>query len=548
MNPEEFPQHALDVALARYAVIAPLVSRNLTPPQFHQEAQRILACSHQFPGQEEKRISARHLRRWVKWYREGRQMGGQVLPAGVEALKPVHRSDQGKTRVLDPEVVEQAVRLRAEEPSRTTATLIQLLRAQAEARDETPPRLEEATLAYHLRRRAATRKALHQVGRAYPRYEHAYRNAVWQGDFCDGILLPNPVEPGKLRKCYLHVFLDDHTRYVPHGEFYWRQNLPCLEDCFRKALLKSGRPERCYVDNGAVYQARQVKLLAARLGIQVIFATPYAPQGKGKIERFFKTAQESFYPEARRAGIKTLEELNTFFWAWLESHYHSRVHSETLKTPKERWEAGEAQVVMPDPSTLGDIFLWEETRQVDKAGCVHLSGNSYPVGEHLVGEKVSVRFDPFDLSRVRLYHRGVFVEAVGPQELVSHTYRKALPRRIEHPAPLESATTYREQLSRGYRRELEALVHQVRRPDSFSNDNLTRQELAQEITQVLGGRELTVAEGGLVADFFTRSAPLGRSVVRQALLRAVEAKGTRRHLRFYLDALRHAKLGQGGVV
>jgi transposase InsO family protein len=45
-----------------------------------------------------------------------------------------------------------------------------------------------------------------------------------------------------------------------------------------------GRRSSCtYWDNGAVYQARQVSLIAARLGIQVIFATPYAPEGKGKV-------------------------------------------------------------------------------------------------------------------------------------------------------------------------------------------------------------------------------------------------------------------------
>jgi hypothetical protein len=41
---------------------------------------------------------------------------------------------------------------------------------------------------------------------------------------------------------HLHLFIDDCTRYVPHGEFYFRQNLPCLEDCFRKAVLKGGVP------------------------------------------------------------------------------------------------------------------------------------------------------------------------------------------------------------------------------------------------------------------------------------------------------------------
>jgi putative transposase len=402
------------------------------------------------------------------------------------------------------------------------------------------PTIEEATLAFHLRQRGATRKALRRAGRVYPRYEHTHRNAVWQGDWTQGIRIPHPTSPGKLRLTHLHVFIDDHTRYVVHGEFYFRQNLPCLEDCFRKAVLKGGRPERTYWDNGAVYQAKQIQRVAARLGTQVIFATPYHPQGKGKVERFFKTVQDAFYPEAERAALSTIDELNTFFWAWLEASYHQQVHSEIETTPHERWEAGKDNVQWPDPASLGDLFLWEEKRLVNKAGCIELGGNAYPVPEHLVGQWVSVRFDPFDLSTVRVYDKNILVGVVAPEQLVSQTFRKALPERLEKPAPLESATTYRKQLSEGYRREVAALVHQSR-PDRDSNDCLTRPELAALLSELMAGRQFTVEEGSQIADFFSRYAPLSTALARKAVQRAVEEKGAQRHVRFYLDALKQGR-------
>jgi hypothetical protein len=300
-----------------------------------------------------------------------------------------------------------------------------------------------------------------------------------------------------------------------------------------------------FVDNGAAYQHHQLERMAARLGIQVVFATPYHPQGKGKVERFFGHVKTSFYPEARRANIQTLQELNEFFWGWLEQ-YHAREHSELETTPRARWEAEAAHARWPDPATLAEAFLWEEERLVDRTGCVHIEDNAYPVPEHLVGQKVSLRFDPFDLSTVRVFHSGVYVDTVAPYEMTSNTFRKALPRRIETPVPLESATAYREQMSRNFRQRLHRVVD-ASTPRDPGTDCLTRSEFAALFSERLAGRMFTAAEGYAVADFFVRYAPLRNHIVEAALLLAVEEKGSGRHLRFYLDAVRAARKGQGGA-
>ncbi|MCA9791946.1 MAG: DDE-type integrase/transposase/recombinase [Candidatus Eremiobacteraeota bacterium] len=546
MNQEEWERHATDVALARYAVIAPLIRRQLNRDERRLELEKVVGAVHKFPDGDRK-VSGRTVRRWCDWYRNGHlneDVRERDSDPGIDGLKPARRADLGQTRALDPAIVEQAVRLRAEMPSRSTQTILDLLRDQALANNEPPPHVDASTLAYHLRARGATKRDFkEQTGRAYPRYEHPYRNSCWQGDWATGIRIPDPLRPEKTRLCHLHAFIDDHTRYVPHAEFYFRQNLPCLEDCFRKAVLKGGVPERTYWDNGAVYQARQIQLMAARLGTQVIFATPYAPEGKGKVERFLRTCKERFYPEAIRADIKTLEELNEFFWAWLDKAYHDREHGSLEgKTPRDRWETGASGARTPEPSSLVDLFLWEEVRKVDKAGCIKLSGNVYPVGEHLVGQPVNVRFDPFDLTQIRIYSgSGVFLETVKPQVLTMHTYRKALPRRTEKPAPLESSTVYRKQLSRSFRQEVDETVSQVRR-DGRQTECLTGPEFCGAVEAALCGRELTAAERRLVLDFFRRNAPLQTEAVRRALVTAVDEKGCFLHIRFYLDAVREARL------
>ena len=532
------------IALARYSAIAPIIARKFNNSQERaEEVKRVAASVHKFPDHAEKKVSVRNIQRWLNWYEKGRRFKQQVLEPGLSALEPIVRDDYGETRALDSAIVDRAVQLRRELPSRSTASLLILLEAEAVQRNETWEPLEEATLAFHMRRRGVTRKLLKREGRIYPRYQHDHRNAVWQGDWTHGIWMPHPTEPGKQKQCHLHVFLDDYSRFLVHGEFYFRQNLPCLEDCFRKAILKGGLPEVVYVDNGAVYQARQMQRVAARLGTQLVYATPYHPQGKGKVERFFGHVQTAFYPEAERAGLTSIDELNTFFWAWLKEHYGQRVHSETGQTPQERWEAGAASVRWPDTATLGDLFLWEVERSVNKAGCVELGGNDYPAPEHLVGHRVSVWFDPFDLSSIRIYYLNKLESVASPQKLVSRTFRKAQPRHIEKAAPLESSAAFRKQLSDGYRQEIAAALNQSRGSDN-PNGCLTRPELAALLSEGLGGRVFTVEEGTRIADFFNRYAPLLSDVARAVLQQAVEEKGTHRHLRFYLESMRQARAGR----
>jgi transposase InsO family protein len=533
------------IALARYGAIASIVGRKFNGKEERiAEIKRVAASVHNFPGNREKTVTVRNVRRWLDWYQNGRQVRTQRVEPGLSALEPIVRADYGDVRALDAAIIDRAVQLRRELPQRTTSTLIQLLEAEAKQRNETWEPIAEATLAFHMRRRGTTRKALKREGRIYPRYEHDHRNAVWQGDWSEGILMPHPTEPGKLKRCHLHAFKDDKTRYIPHAEFYFRQNLPCLEDCFRKAILNGGVPEVTYVDNGAVYQAKQMQLMAARVGTQLVYATPYHPQGKGKIERFFGHVQTSFYPEAERAGIATLDELNTFFWAWLQEYYHQRVHSETGDAPQALWDAGANGVRWPNPATVGDLFLWEEERLVNKTGCVELGGNDYPAPEHLVGCRVSVRFDPFDLSQVRIFFHNKLETITAPQRLVSRTFRKAMPRRIEKLAPVESSIAFRKQMSEGYRQDIAAVLNQSRGQRGEDDQAcLTRPELAALLSEVLGGRAFTVDEGNRIADFFSRYAPLLHQLARTVLQQAVEEKGSQLHLRFYLEVLRQARAG-----
>jgi hypothetical protein len=52
---------------------------------------------------------------------------------------------------------------------------------------------------------------------------------------------------GRMKKSYLIAFINDHSRLIPHGEFYLSEKLTSFLDAFEKTLLKRGLPKKLYV-------------------------------------------------------------------------------------------------------------------------------------------------------------------------------------------------------------------------------------------------------------------------------------------------------------
>lgn len=187
--------------------------------------------------------------------------------------------------------------------------------------------------------------------------------------------------------------------------------LPRLERVLKIAILRRGIPRSLFVDNGKVYSSTQLAAVCATLGIKQIHSTPYLPNSRGKIERFFGTVRSQFLSEVEAASIATLEDLNASFQAWVELIYHRRVHSETEQPLLDRFQTSIAQVQVrqADPVQLRQAFLWREKRKVTRTANISLQGNRYGVDPILAGRLVELRFDPFDLSEVEIWQDGRFV-------------------------------------------------------------------------------------------------------------------------------------------
>jgi transposase InsO family protein len=141
-------------------------------------------------------------------------------------------------------------------------------------------------------------KAASSRPKPHRRFEAPCRNHTWQGDCHHTLYLPDPEAKDKERQAYLLAFIDDYSRYVTHGEYYFEERRPKLEDALKKVVLKFGVRSRLYCDNRAIYSGPHLERIAGELGFRLIHSRPGMPEGRGKIEKFFQYVDKSFKPEA----------------------------------------------------------------------------------------------------------------------------------------------------------------------------------------------------------------------------------------------------------
>ena len=157
---------------------------------------------------------------------------------------------------------------------------------------------------------------------------------------------------------------------------------------FSDALLRRGLPRRLYVDNGSAFRSRQLEYTTAALGIALIHAKPYMPQGKGKIERFFKSVRTRFLPSFKG---NTLDEINEAFELWLNDEYHQRSHSSTGQTPFKRF-ISHMECLRSAPDNLRDYFRKVVRRRVNKDRTVVVDRRLFEAPVELIGKRVELLY------------------------------------------------------------------------------------------------------------------------------------------------------------
>ena len=372
-----------EVALFRYSLIADLVRQELGTQGLYAKIEEKAAVEYTIPGTTRTRVAAETIRDWLKRYRRG----------GFDALLPKPRADRGRSRSLPAPVVDVLLEIKEGNPALSVQLVIREARTRKEVPEDLP--LPASTVHRLLARHGLMDKPQGEHSDAdRRRFAFAQAGELWMSDVMHG---PSVVVGDRTkRKTYLLAFIDDATRVIPYAAFALAENTRAFLPVLKQAILRRGLPQRLYVDNGANYRSQHLALVCAKLGIALIHARPYRPQGKGKIERWFKTLRAQLLTRLSPQDTASLDALNRRLWAWVEGEYHHSPHRGLSgATPLEQWaQRGEA-VRFPEPGLdLEDLFLFEAQRKVQKDRTVSLHGVVYEVDAALVGEKVTLRFDP----------------------------------------------------------------------------------------------------------------------------------------------------------
>lgn len=385
------------IALFRYGLIATLVLERFPRGELMRRARELAALHYEIPFSERTTISVGTLLKWAGRYRKG----------GLEALGPKRRRDRGQSRVISPQLAQLIERLMRENPHRTGTTLLREL-ALSESDDAEEPPLSAATLYRFLKEQGLTQKQL-LAPPAHKKFEAEFANQIWQSDMMFGPYIPRP--GGGKQQAMLYAILDDASRLIPHAQFYADQGLESLLDCTRQAVAARGIPVRLYVDNGKVYRSAQLARIAATLGILIVHTPPYQPEGRGKIERFFRSVREQFLASLDLKQVAGMEDLNMRLDAWIQTAYHRTPHGGLAPntTPLQRWQRDIERVRQLPPSTdVRRLFFYRLDRVVRRDSTFLLQKRFYEAPAHLATHKVEVRFDPLDPAEADVFAQGVF--------------------------------------------------------------------------------------------------------------------------------------------
>jgi len=371
------------VALFRYSVLGPLISRaDLPRGQLKATVQQLAERHYDIPDSRNTLLSAKTIESWFYQWRRG----------GIEALVPKARSDRGRSKIA-PEVQEAILAAKRENPRRSIRGIRRLLEQRGTAAKE-----------------ELSRSAIHRLLRAHglssmsgsasePEVFRAFvaesAGDIWYGDVMHGPAVPMN---GRMRKAYLVSLMDDASRLITLSAFRPAETALDIEAVLKQAVLKRGLPKKLVLDNGPAYRAKTLQGICARLGIHLVYCRAYAPQGKGKLERWHRTLRQQFLSELDTSRLRDLGDLNARLWAWLESVYHQTPHGglDHDQTPLQRYQRD-----LPRMRTLGtlaeridEVFHHRVKRKVRTDGTVSYQGSLFEVPYELAGRWVRLVVDP----------------------------------------------------------------------------------------------------------------------------------------------------------
>lgn len=368
-----------DYALFKYSIIAPFINETAGTKSVRAFART--ASKKEYLYQD--RYLTFHentIRRWIKEYRDD----------GYEILKRETRSDKKKPRSMDEDILIRIDELKTKYPKmRSTVIYSKLIKEGYFLEKDISVR----TFQRFVRNQNYLSLSSNHDRRTYV-FEHV--NDSWQSDTTHG---PYIVIKGVKYKTYIVIFIDDHSRLIVGARAFFHDTAINMQALFKDAIRMYGVPKQLYCDNGGPYSNTQLKIICARLGINLKNAKPYDPESKGKVERFNRTLKDTWMNTIDWNLINGLEHLNNQLEEYVK-RYNNTIHSSLKRTPNDEYYLDSTSIKYIDEETLNRYFYHTVTRKVGKTGCVKIENRIYELDYSYVGQKIEITYNPDDLSKV----------------------------------------------------------------------------------------------------------------------------------------------------
>ena len=404
------------VGLKRFSIISPVLNGQV--PNNAEYFKEVAAEPIDMPGLGMRRYSARTMQGWLSGYMRG----------GIDALINTNRSDKGQSRKIDDSLAERIIEERRQNPSVPITVLYEKLLSDGAFK---PGEVSRPTI-YRFIEDMSLRGELQEVAddeKETRRFSHEHVGDLAQIDVLYG---PRVRENGKWTPTYLHMVLDDCSRYPLHSQFYITQSFEAHRHCFKEAVLKFGVPRIAYTDNAQIYRSQQFEYICASIGCTLLHSQPFVPKGRGKVERMFRTVRMRFLNGIGKDFDGPLEQLNVRYRKWLADDYLHKTHSSLGGlSPHETLMSQADKLRLPsDRRVVDEAFMLRVTRKVGHDATTQLDNVLYETDSLFAGKRMEVRYEPEwvgDVSKkLLLYHEG---KAVGEARMVRYNDNARAKRR-----------------------------------------------------------------------------------------------------------------------
>lgn len=395
-----------DIAIFRFGLIAPVLhgTHAGTAAEYFR---RVTEQELEVPHLGLVRYKPHTLKAWLGDYRAN----------GFDGLIPQPRSDLGQHRVITPVVAEAITLLLRQHPKLSATAVREHLVDDGVITSLSP---SESVIRRFIRDEGL------RVASPPPEGRHAFSktdpNELWTLDFMYG-----PVVKGARAATRLLAIVDDASRFVVLGLFLLSETYADLARSLVEAFVRHGLPLAIYCDNGAAFSSRDLILACARLDVALIHSRPYLPQGRGKVERFFRTVRSSFLAGLKPEALDSLEALNAAFATWLDRDYHHRVHSSLKVTPLTRFLDSNRPKRWVSRQEIDLHFYCTLKRKVRSDCTLSVNGVRYEVPAEWIGHAVELRHPVDDPRALTLFASGQPAAVLKPLDLAHNdrTNRRA---------------------------------------------------------------------------------------------------------------------------